>query len=1324
MDASWAEEADVEDRGNTSHLLGAHDDSNENTQLLKELHEKLSHARERADNYFSLCAFMAFSILYAVILFLQADSGLAYRIITAHTTLLPPSYTGNSPVVFPNAPTDVISWINDSIVQNVWGAPPCGDGVCSTPAEYPAFGAFGCLADCGTFQNLTTILITLSNSFPSDVERSSSTWNLKMVAPYPITWFANDQQFGELVHINNETLLQVPDGDWELVLNAPYGGVKGQILRSVNSTSSFFSTPNTTIQSETLLKAFGGCLPDQGSFAKCLNVSAAIAAYIVASCPYGPLSNSTRAQLYSDWSNLCTTDPEVVFKLVNYTSGNFSSTRAYFDLLGPQTFATGDFFLPCGLAPSSSALSTSALSLSSSSATDTAPSPSPSAPSPAPAPSSLDDTLNLFAGLSAPSSLWDSLGAEDATRFDTIQVVYQRAVQTWTIDPCFAYQIDKHNDNSPLADWVGLFMGAPAKYFNYTGTTAGENLGQDLTSSQDLAVELYFLHYGASIGQDAMDRFLNTLLSAFYSATTMTEDTKHAFFSWFHALDRVIVTEGLYAGKTCDEADYVLEWGTGSKLTTIIDSVPSRGYVLVQWTWIDDNPHSLYLRSVVDSTGVAFTYHYGYDSASYFNGFGGGLSIISRTTKCTPENRYVDPYDPTTLVPCVLETPNQPAGTFTYTTVISSLVAVQYQSEGLADASNQGNITFTKTAQLELSNGNNNTNQIDNGSGLSFYCSSDTTNTCTLQYLANGVCNAECNNPDCLFDGGDCSCPVDVNGLSQCACLGNQTRAAPDGSCCFGDAVGLSLSFPFSIQTYGKNYLLSDAPFLPSGPATLKRTVANQNVALIGLHISTKRGASINCSSETRFKDITTDVTCQGAESDDFWGVASPYIKGAQLYNSSLELGPSGKAPPGFYVANVMNVDNSAHNYGKNYIVDISLNLQEATNLVQYIMDGYFYDGQTTSSNVELITYNVIEKYFTFTKVELTFQTGGKVAAACSVNTVKVGLYRQARDWIRFALEILFGAALLWTIFKEIVQFLKSEKLAYFQDIWSYMDVISDAIMAAGVGMWIYHVVGQANDFQAHVKYNIYRTLPGDFFQLLTPADGDYKSTSELGEALKVFKNVDDMISLNKIYFSLQGINCFLMVLRVLKFMNFQPRMGVITRTLAKAANSLFHFLILISVMFLGYALFGYIAFGQYLEQFRSIPVALNTLLNAVNGDDNPDFFFVQFTGWLLVAAYLYWWSFIVLVFYSTLNVLIAIIVDAHTEVAVSTFTIGSHFPPNPSIPCAIMTRLAPHCVERPNANMDSTQVHVEVVSPALTFKFSLETEAGTLYVNKPKTKG
>lgn len=33
--------------------------------------------------------------------------------------------------------------------MTVWNDPVCGDGVCTTPFEDPAFGPFGCLADCG-----------------------------------------------------------------------------------------------------------------------------------------------------------------------------------------------------------------------------------------------------------------------------------------------------------------------------------------------------------------------------------------------------------------------------------------------------------------------------------------------------------------------------------------------------------------------------------------------------------------------------------------------------------------------------------------------------------------------------------------------------------------------------------------------------------------------------------------------------------------------------------------------------------------------------------------------------------------------------------------------------------------------------------------------------------------------------------------------------------------------------------------------------------------------------------------------------------------------
>eukprot|EP00983_Pelagomonas_calceolata_P059247 1145836-Pelagomonas_calceolata.AAC.14 len=55
-----------------------------------------------------------------------------------------------------------------SIEQNVWVDPPCGDGVCDDPYEFPEYSRFGCRADCGLLkeiQNLTQVRISIQHDF-------------------------------------------------------------------------------------------------------------------------------------------------------------------------------------------------------------------------------------------------------------------------------------------------------------------------------------------------------------------------------------------------------------------------------------------------------------------------------------------------------------------------------------------------------------------------------------------------------------------------------------------------------------------------------------------------------------------------------------------------------------------------------------------------------------------------------------------------------------------------------------------------------------------------------------------------------------------------------------------------------------------------------------------------------------------------------------------------------------------------------------------------------------------------------------------------------
>ena len=67
-------------------------------------------------------------------------------------------------------------------------------------------------------------------------------------------------------------------------------------------------------------------------------------------------------------------------------------------------------------------------------------------------------------------------------------------------------------------------------------------------------------------------------------------------------------------------------------------------------------------------------------------------------------------------------------------------------------------------------------------------------------------------------------------------------------------------------------------------------------------------------------------------------------------------------------------------------------------------------------------------------------------------------------------------------------------------------------------------------------------------------------------------------------YYALNGLNILLLIGRVLKLMDFQPRLGVVTRSLALAGPDLIHFCLVCGMVFVGYAMMGHLILGPYIQ--------------------------------------------------------------------------------------------------------------------------------------------
>jgi hypothetical protein len=87
-----------------------------------------------------------------------------------------------------------------------------------------------------------------------------------------------------------------------------------------------------------------------------------------------------------------------------------------------------------------------------------------------------------------------------------------------------------------------------------------------------------------------------------------------------------------------------------------------------------------------------------------------------------------------------------------------------------------------------------------------------------------------------------------------------------------------------------------------------------------------------------------------------------------------------------------------------------------------------------------------------------------------------------------------------------------------------------------------------------------------------------------LSAAVEDLDRLASAIDLLAWYFALNGINILLLILRLLKRMDFQPRLGVVTRSLWLAGPDLLHFAIVAGMVFLGYAMMAHLIFGNAIQ--------------------------------------------------------------------------------------------------------------------------------------------
>ncbi|GLI64894.1 hypothetical protein VaNZ11_008286 [Volvox africanus] len=492
-----------------------------------------------------------------------------------------------------------------------------------------------------------------------------------------------------------------------------------------------------------------------------------------------------------------------------------------------------------------------------------------------------------------------------------------------------------------------------------------------------------------------------------------------------------------------------------------------------------------------------------------------------------------------------------------------------------------------------------------------------------------------------------------------------------------------------------------------------ERNVGLTNRVIAGLLLHQTRTDVTNC---TKSKFEAIQRLCTGQSSRSSYGVDPVFKRGTTSYNPDFDDGGSTESPqvvtfyncsllpnnvatydvinnvtkqvvnPRPYCAELYNPQKLPYAFhvfeldgkedGFPVYFDINLSQDGAQAWYTYINEGLYLDQNTRQMTAELVTYNAQLRIFSYFYIRFYFSDGGSIKITHRLNTVRVELDSTYSDRVRFGFEIIlsimiFGMLLynLWQIFAPqtaserregwVRKVLGSGKrcLRYFLSGWHWVEFVSNCLLTTCMIIWWVFRQKYAKTFEIDIRYDVYESLTPKANYLALNATG-----ANLTNANAAFSDLRELVDMLNWYFALNGINILLLIARVLKLMDFQPRLGVVTRSLWLAGPDLIHFAIVAGMVFIGYAMMAHLIFGNAIEAFATFGDSINTCFEILLGNIDVNDDLRALGGLQSVAGALFFWSYELLVFMVLLNFLLAIIVDAFSEVKEKTQeTVGIH---------------------------------------------------------------
>lgn len=309
---------------------------------------------------------------------------------------------------------------------------------------------------------------------------------------------------------------------------------------------------------------------------------------------------------------------------------------------------------------------------------------------------------------------------------------------------------------------------------------------------------------------------------------------------------------------------------------------------------------------------------------------------------------------------------------------------------------------------------------------------------------------------------------------------------------------------------------------------------------------------------------------------------------------------------------------------GSGYVVDLAVNGTLARSALAKLRDDRYLDLATRALVIDVTVYNAYLQLFNIVQLVVEFPATGGVLVQFSDVVLHPFRDSASNSLTRIVLECLLVAyiALCW---KRMLQdmYRSSGVRNYLRSsAWNVVTMLFLLVFAAVIGFRLYMIDQE------------YGTLSGRVASVI-----DSATLTEIPK----FQSLARLCYAERV---LSSVNAALVWLKLLQYTQLSQRMCLLLRMLRRAALDLFWFAVCFFSCICGFAQVGVLLFGLSVRAFRSLGVAILSLLQAVAGDLDYE----ALSDAHHVLGPLFYIAFYLLLLLILLNVFLAILNDAYLQ--------------------------------------------------------------------------